>query len=38
MNNPFLMETKTLYRYEYEIAKDVVELISDKDRDYPPCW
>ena len=36
VSNPFLIETKTLYRHEYEIAKEVVELISDKDRDNTP--
>ncbi|MGX6446267.1 glucose PTS transporter transcription antiterminator GlcT [Neobacillus sp. K501] len=30
MKNPFLVETKTLYRHEYEIASDVVELIKQK--------
>ncbi|SDN54697.1 glucose PTS transporter transcription antiterminator GlcT [Bacillus sp. OK048] len=30
VSNPFLIETKTLYRHEYEIAKEVVELISTK--------
>ena len=30
ISNPFLIETKTLYRHEYEIAKEVVELISAK--------
>ena len=30
VSNPFLIETKTLYRHEYEIAKEVVELISAK--------
>ncbi len=30
ISNPFLIETKTLYRHEYEIAKEVVELISTK--------
>lgn len=30
ISNPFLIETKTLYRHEYEIAKDVIELISEK--------
>jgi transcriptional antiterminator len=30
VSNPFLIETKTLYRHEYEIAKEVVELISEK--------
>jgi transcriptional antiterminator len=28
--NPFLVETKTLYRHEFEIASDVVELIKQK--------
>jgi transcriptional antiterminator len=30
MNNPFLVETKALYRYEYEIASEVVNFIKDK--------
>ncbi len=30
ITNPFLIETKTLYRFEYEIALDVVELIKEK--------
>lgn len=30
MKNPFLVETKTLYRHEYEIASEVVTLIKDK--------
>jgi transcriptional antiterminator len=30
VSNPFLVETKALYRYEYEIASEVVELIKDK--------
>jgi transcriptional antiterminator len=30
MSNPFLVETKALYRREYEIAAEVVELIKDK--------
>ena len=30
VSNPFLIETKTLYRHEYEIAKEVVELINAK--------
>ncbi|MEC1525729.1 transcription antiterminator [Neobacillus niacini] len=30
MNNPFLVETKTLYRHEYEIASEVVEFINEK--------
>jgi transcriptional antiterminator len=30
MNNPFLVETKTLYRHEFEIAKEVVQLINEK--------
>jgi transcriptional antiterminator len=30
ITNPFLIETKALYRYEYEIASDVVELINEK--------
>ncbi|WP_223596489.1 glucose PTS transporter transcription antiterminator GlcT [Neobacillus bataviensis] len=30
MNNPFLVETKALYRHEYEVAAEVVELINNK--------
>ncbi|WP_420491310.1 glucose PTS transporter transcription antiterminator GlcT [Neobacillus drentensis] len=30
MRNPFLVETKALYRHEYEIASTVVDYISDK--------
>jgi transcriptional antiterminator len=30
MSNPFLVETKTLYRHEYEIAAEVVEFINEK--------
>lgn len=30
MKNPFLVETKTLYRHEYEIASEVVELMKQK--------
>ena len=30
ISNPFLIETKTLYRHEYEIATEVVELIREK--------
>jgi transcriptional antiterminator len=30
ISNPFLIETKTLYRFEYEIASDVVALIKAK--------
>ncbi|MDP4085807.1 MAG: PRD domain-containing protein [Bacillota bacterium] len=30
IKNPFLIETKTLYRHEYEIASEVVDLIYDK--------
>lgn len=30
MSNPFLVETKTLYRHEYEIASEVVEFIKEK--------
>lgn len=30
ITNPFLIETKTLYRFEYEVASDVVELIKKK--------
>jgi transcriptional antiterminator len=32
MSNPFLVETKTLYRHEYEIAAEVVEFINEKTR------
>jgi transcriptional antiterminator len=30
MNNPFLVETKALYRREYEVASEVVQLITEK--------
>ncbi|WHY86722.1 transcription antiterminator [Neobacillus novalis] len=30
MRNPFLIETKTLYRREYEVAAEVVRYINDK--------
>lgn len=30
MSNPFLVETKTLYRHEYEIASEVVQFINEK--------
>jgi transcriptional antiterminator len=30
LKNPFLVETKTLYRHEYEVASDVVQLIKEK--------
>lgn len=30
ITNPFLIETKTLYPYEYEVALDVVKLIEEK--------
>jgi transcriptional antiterminator len=30
MSNPFLVETKTLYRHEYEIATEVVDFINKK--------
>lgn len=30
IKNPFLIETKTLYRFEYEIASEVVQLIEAK--------
>jgi transcriptional antiterminator len=30
ISNPFLVETKTLYRLEYEIATEVVQLINEK--------
>lgn len=30
MTNPFLVETKALYRREYEIASDIVRLIQEK--------
>ncbi|WP_335872520.1 glucose PTS transporter transcription antiterminator GlcT [Bacillus sp. 2205SS5-2] len=29
IRNPFLMETKVLYPFEYEVAKEVVELINE---------
>ncbi|MEI5909489.1 PRD domain-containing protein [Bacillus spongiae] len=29
INNPFLMETKVLYPFEYEIAREVIELINE---------
>jgi transcriptional antiterminator len=28
--NPFLIETKTLYRHEYEVASEVVQLLKEK--------
>nr|WP_263323778.1 PRD domain-containing protein [Neobacillus sp. Marseille-Q6967] len=30
MSNPFLVETKTLYRNEYQIASEVVQFINEK--------
>lgn len=30
MSNPFLLETKALYRHEYEIATEIVQLIIEK--------
>lgn len=30
MSNPFLIETKALYPFEYDIARDVVKLIGEK--------
>jgi len=30
MRNPFLVETKTLYRHEYEVAAEVVQHIKEK--------
>jgi transcriptional antiterminator len=30
LKNPFLVETKTLYRHEYEVAAEVVQLIKEK--------
>lgn len=36
ISNPFLLETKALYPYEYEIAKEVVELINDRAHIYLP--
>jgi len=30
LSNPFLMETKALYRFEFEIALEVVELLKEK--------
>jgi transcriptional antiterminator len=30
MSNPFLVETKALYRHEYEVASEVVQLIAEK--------
>jgi transcriptional antiterminator len=30
ISNPFLIETKNLYRFEYEIASEVVQLIKEK--------
>ncbi len=30
LNNPFLIETKALYPYEYKIAEDVVKLIGEQ--------
>jgi transcriptional antiterminator len=36
IKNPFLIETKALYKYEYEIAKEVVQLIHEKTGVYLP--
>lgn len=36
INNPFLVETVTLYPFEQELAKEVVELIGDKTGIYLP--
>ena len=30
ISNPFLLETKAIYPYEYEIANEVVQLINDR--------
>jgi transcriptional antiterminator len=30
MSNPFLLETKALYRHEYEIASEIVQFIKEK--------
>ncbi|MGF2614336.1 transcription antiterminator [Rossellomorea vietnamensis] len=30
IRNPFLMETKALYPFEYEVAKDVISLLNEK--------
>ena len=36
ISNPFLLETRALYPYEYEIAKEVVKLINDRAHIYLP--
>lgn len=36
MKNPFLIETKTLYPFEYEIAHEVVNLIGERTGIYLP--
>ncbi|MBG9543981.1 transcriptional antiterminator [Cytobacillus firmus] len=36
MKNPFLIETKTLYPFEYEIAHEVVDLIGQRTGIYLP--
>ncbi|WP_227397102.1 glucose PTS transporter transcription antiterminator GlcT [Jeotgalibacillus aurantiacus] len=36
ISNPFLLETKALYPYEYEIAKEVVQLINERAHIYLP--
>ncbi|KIL51762.1 transcriptional antiterminator [Jeotgalibacillus alimentarius] len=36
ISNPFLLETKALYPYEYEVAKEVVQLINDRANIYLP--
>ncbi|MDG5473898.1 PRD domain-containing protein [Jeotgalibacillus sp. ET6] len=36
ISNPFLLETKALYPYEYEIAKEVVKLFNERAHIYLP--
>ncbi|MEW4221844.1 glucose PTS transporter transcription antiterminator GlcT [Rossellomorea marisflavi] len=36
IRNPFLVETRTLYPFEYEVAREVVELINDHTEVYLP--
>lgn len=36
MKNPFLIETKALYPFEYDVAKEVIELIGEKTGIYLP--
>ncbi|WP_041086252.1 glucose PTS transporter transcription antiterminator GlcT [Jeotgalibacillus soli] len=36
ISNPFLIETRVLYPFEYEIAKEVVQLINEKAHIYLP--